>query len=71
MSGEQPIASFDPAARNAAKEADRQRDWVDLEKGRISPQELAARNAFIPTGVDLSRWVCVRIDESAWDDLDF
>lgn len=70
MSGERTISSFDPIARNAAKEADRQRDWADLAKGHISPPELAARNAFISADVDLSRWVCVRIDESAWDELD-
>ena len=56
-------------ARNAAKEAARLRDWADIAAGRASAREVAARNAFIPPQVDLSRWTMTRIDESAWDDF--
>lgn len=60
---------FSAASRNAEKAAMRARDWADLEAGRISRKELAERNAVIGPSVDLSRWICVAIDESAWDDL--
>ena len=64
-----PFPTFDPRARNAAKDADRRADAARIAAGVITPQDLDRENAFIPYSVDLSRWTVV-FDSLADEDGD-
>lgn len=68
MSNKQPIAEFDPVARNAEKEAARVADARGVASGEITPEQLARRNAFVPYSIDLSHWKMVHDSIAAGDD---
>lgn len=64
------IRVFDPAARNAEKEAARVADAAQVASGAVTLEQVARANAFLPYTIDVSQWTVV-FDSFVDGDEDF
>lgn len=63
-----PLEFYDPKARAAEKQADRDADAALVASGALTLEQLAHKNAFIPYTIDLSKWTIAH--DSLLDDDD-